>query len=329
MVKHRDELPDALSDGDLRAEIFSESAGRAKQALHQLLSRKLPDKRELLRSVLENASAAPQNRMLALSGLGKNPEDETLLIRILRTSTDTNLRRRLMQTLGAVGSENALEVLSELKADYATPEGRALYFSRTLLSARLGLRDHPMPIPAAAARAPISTSAVSLEAKALPESQLLALRKKIGSTHPEIRYSNQIGHELNCENNQLAILYNSELQNPSFAANLQYRQAVIAVVFKYDHCGASWYASEYVLAQPDETHTHVDLIGVRPSGHLIHVGSISAVAGGWNVDLHALVSPYTNRLELNAVMSSENLQVNFTTLVVDNTIEPLTPRKVL
>jgi hypothetical protein len=108
--------------------------------------------------------------------------------------------------------------------------------------------------------------------------------------------------EILCGRERLLLLPNPALDAASAAPALK-QPMVAAVLMKHSPTLARWYVAEYVFAHPAQGMV-ATLIGVRPTGTVVHSGRIVAEGSALRLELQALDSPLTTPMRVSATLGT-------------------------
>jgi HEAT repeat protein len=119
-------------------------------AFAQLAASTLPDREQLLATVLDGASERPDVRTSAAIALGRIATDasERLLLEgLAHAHSPRRLRQAIARALGRIGGEAALAPLDQWGRSTDRPVADAARFGAALIAHRLGLAGHDLPLP--------------------------------------------------------------------------------------------------------------------------------------------------------------------------------------
>lgn len=273
----RKEIPADILDKDLiaAAKGLRPEFVRA-DALKTVLERNLDPRKALLHQTLRDKAAPRELRCIAAVSLGRDLSQETFLIKSLDQNEESTVLRRIVQSLGQIGSEKSLDALLKVRLPPGSRAEKNLKFARSLISYRHGLNRELLRPPAAADLLKFDQAdAVSLDFQPVAREEIEHALPEIKQTMPGITITDKAASSFRCMNSKLWLLFNQEITGGQGAARVRGANAVLAVVMKFEHCPESWSVFEYILSQPNR-HGKIDVTGVRPSGVINHFGQVQA-----------------------------------------------------
>ncbi len=186
--------------------------------LKEFVRRKRPDRMAVYRRVLSDPKQSTAARRVLVRELGKQPlpENQALLLQLLETA-EAPLFSPVVQALGRMGAEGALERLEKIKAPVEPAAQRTLEFARSLLAYRLRLNRHLLPVPAASQIVKVKDG-VPMEIK---KTSARVAREIIQDTRedlPGITLAETGAVGLKCFTNNLLLALNQEFQSSRCAA---------------------------------------------------------------------------------------------------------------
>jgi len=271
--------------------------------LRELVRRRPARLRETLEQIVADPARPPELRTIAtvsLSGLRDSRSAPVLLS--AAKSGDPALARRAFEALGRVGTPETLAELKRIKAP-AGPAARSLAFARSLIAYRHGLTGQKLALP----RKATVTALDDARAQRLPVARLAArpwaaLKPSLDGADLTLAPSERPPLEILCGRERLLLIPNPALDGSSPAPALK-RPLVAAVLMKHSPALARWYVAEYVFAHPAKGQV-AELVGVRPTGTVVHSGLIVADGTGLRLQLQALDSPLAAPTRVTATLGT-------------------------
>lgn len=285
------------------------------EVLQELIGRRPPQLRQTLESIVGDASQASALRTIATVGLGGLHDGRSLPTLLLAAqTTDLSVARRAFEALGRMGTPETLTALNQLQL----APGRArksLNFARSLIAYRHGLDGQRLTLPSGSRVTALDAS----RARTLPASRMAArawatLRPSLAGVANSAMPTDKAPLEILCGRERLLLLLNpavdSALPTAAFA-----RPVVAAVLMKFSPALARWHVAEYLLSHPARG-GQAQLLGVRPSGAVVHSGKVVLEAGQARATLQALDSPLAAPSQIEAAIGASLAQgLSFKALV--------------
>jgi hypothetical protein len=273
------------------------------EVLREVLRRRPAGLRETLEQIVTDPARPAQLRTIATVGLsGLRDARSTPALLAAARSDDPALARRAFEALGRLGTPQTLAELKTLQAP-AGPAARSLAFARSLIAYRHGLAGEKLSLPRLARITPMDDG----RGQRLPVARLAArpwaaLKPALEGADITLAPTERPPFEILCGRDRLLLLPNPALEGDSAAPALR-RPLVAAVLMKHSPTLARWYVAEYVFAHPAPGMV-ATLIGVRPTGTVVHSGRIVAEAGTLRLELQALDSPLSAPMRASATLGT-------------------------
>jgi hypothetical protein len=273
------------------------------EMLREVLRRRPASLRETLEGIVADPSRPAELRTIATVGLsGLRDARSTPALMAAARSGDAALARRAFEALGRVGTAQTLAELMTVKAP-AGPAARSLAFARSLIAYRHGLASHKLALPRQARITPLDDG----RAQRLPVARLearpwTALKPALEGADITLAPTDRPPLEILCGRERMLLLPNPALDTASAAPALK-RALVAAVLMKHSPTLARWYVAEYIFAHPAQGMV-ATLIGVRPTGTVVHSGRIVTEGSGLRLELQALDSPLSAPMRVNGSLGS-------------------------
>jgi hypothetical protein len=258
-----------------------------------------------LRQTLETIAADPQRpadvRTIAVVGLSTLRDGRSIgALLVAAKSGDAGLARRAVEALGRLGTATTLAELRRLRVPPG-PAARGLAFARSLVAYRHGIDGERLALPPRAALTTIDPGrAVALPVARLAPQAWSALKPTLQGAEATLAPTERPPIEIRCGTERLLLMVNPQLDGAGAGRALG-RPLVAAVLMKHSPTLARWYVAEYVFAHPARDGT-VQLIGARPTGSVVHGGSLSNGGAAWSLNLQALDSPLAAPSRITATL---------------------------
>lgn len=281
------------------------------EALKELSRRRSGKAPALMAAVLTNKQNSSELRATAAVELGKRnaASGRKALVASLGTE-DLQVRRRVIEALGRVGNEEALQYLSKLRPR-TEPLKRSLAFARQLISCRLGLDRYSIEAPKKRSLLRLEAeSSIALRPVDVPTVEIEKMADVLKRLLPAIPVSFEGGKYFSCDNNRFLILLVQKVRQRKTLTPLTRHQAVVSLLLKRSQATHGYYVYEYILTQP-MSDRGVEVFGIRPSGHVTHYGTGKVDAGSAQIALKTVNTPYSPPLELNMSYHSDSREMKF------------------
>lgn len=273
------------------------------EVLREVMRRHPASLRETLEQIVTDPARPAELRTIATVGLsGLRDARSTPALMAAARSGDAALARRAFEALGRVGTPQTLAELKTVQAP-AGPAARSLAFARSLIAYRHSLASHKLSLPRNASITPMDNG----RAQRLPVARLAprpwaALKPALEGADITLAPTERAPLEILCGRERLLLLPNPALDAADAAPALK-RPLVAAVLMKHSPTLARWYVAEYVFAHPAQGMV-ATLIGVRPTGTVVHSGRIVAEGSALRLELQALDTPLAAPMRLSATLGT-------------------------
>lgn len=294
-----DQYPEGTESEALRAAMATRAPDpeRARLALKTLAARYPDEVLPEAQRVAADPTLPDSLRSVAAVELGRHAEPETqqTLIEMIPTASP-GLSRHVFRALGQIGGESTLEVLEAANA----PEGparTALGFARSLISYRIGLPRYLLEPIRPDRKLDVLRRPVELEIDQLGRDRIEAALPDLRRQLPRLSFQRDHGTVLVCGGTEHWILMNEEVASDGGRISVSERPMIAGVIVKFRECSNRFSLDEYLLVNGDGGE-RVTLLGTRPSGIVVHSGSIRLVGDEATFVLEATNPPYGRPLEL-------------------------------
>jgi hypothetical protein len=312
-----EQLPDDISAEELRALVADRAEPLRARLAWKALARRYPEVAfSQARLIIQDCAAANDLRSTAAVELGRRVDaaSEEVLLHALNNAGSSMLKH-IFTSVGRIGSEKALEKLERLRiADYNGSALEALAFAKTLISYRLGYASHilspdqmqPEHIPPPLSRAVLQFSELDTSTleRALPsiERQLPALPIALK------------GLRLVCGNSEHWIVLHRDVVGGTVEQKEQ-QSMIIGAILKFRICTGHYSIDEYLLVNSGDNGC-LPLIGARPSGIIVHVGSVRLHERGAEFEFRSCNPPYSRPIDVGGSFQLTDGRLSFTRALV-------------
>jgi hypothetical protein len=314
----RDEFPDNISEDELRATLVDRNnVGRARLALKALSRRQSQFAFIEAQSILKETGVSDELRSVAAIELGRHSTavSQETLIEVISDATP-RLLKHVAKSLGQIGQEAALEKMERLAVPLNTPADIALRFAKTLISYRLGLQTYLLePIRETMVDVSEAGQHSNLEFRKLDKVELKAALPLVRRQLPAISVDSESALRFTCGSAEHWMLFNEAVVRTGTADALGQRPMVAGAILKYRACSDNHSIDEYILTNGGGK-AKVTLIGVRPSGVIVHAGFM--YPAGRTAKFEVLLSQprYSRAIELRGDLDLTNRRVSFTKALI-------------
>ncbi len=291
----------ALSSARLATVVRSEQA--TSEPLRELIRRRPAALRQTLEDIVADSARPAEQRTIAAVGLGSLYDGRSIdALLAAANSADASLARRAVEALGRVGTPDTLRALESIAVP-AGPARGSLAFARSLIAYRHGLAGHRVTLP----RKTDITTVEPTRAQPLPVHRLAPqawaeLRASLREVPAAAAPTDRPPLELRCGQDRLLLFVNPAIEGQAPARAFT-RQVVAAVLMKWSMALRRWFIVEYFFAHPQRG-APVQVIGVRPTGTVVHAGTASLDAASVRIALQALDGPLAAPTRVDAVVAA-------------------------
>lgn len=272
----------------------------ANAALKKIIRRGDPRRRDVLRRVLDDTSQDASARNTAAVALGSEsaPENRESLLRHLGEK-NASVFRRVVQALGRIGDESALEQLEKTQPPDDGPARRAHAFAKALIAYRLRLDRNRLAKPAEEELLKVD-GGVTFEIRKPDPERLQRAMKEAREDLPAVTLATDGAIELDCRGDELLLLFTDEFWQPEAQQTLRERGALFMVLLKYSPSPGGHFLENYFFTNPLKGREEVTLLGTRPGGELTYAGHLKISSAGFSLSLKSVVSRYAPAIDVSA-----------------------------
>lgn len=267
-------------------------------ALKELQRRESPGRAELFGAVLADAGQDLSARRTAAHALGmeRRPENQELLLRGM-DGRNPRVFATVAQALGRIGDEQALERLEKADPAADATARRAVEFARRLISYRLRLDRHFMPVPAPAELLKVEEAAEIRAEPADPRTVRQALADVRGEL-PAVPLSAEGALRLVCGGRELLVVFAEGFHRPEGLASLRERSGLPVVLLANGLSLERWFLEQYLFAHPAREGGEVELAGARGTGEQGFAGRVRLTEEGAAFWVRAPAARYLPAIEV-------------------------------
>lgn len=274
------------------------------EAFAALAASDLPDREQLLGTVLEESGERPDIRTAAAVALGRvaTAESERVLLAALDEQTPRVLAE-IARSLGRIGSERALSRVDGLVRSAHPVVAGAARFGAALIAHRLGLPGHelPMPVPADLLTPPATSPTTPIEFRSEDAEQRRAILDDL-RRYPlrGIEYDEEAMSRISCAGAVHALVFNREISRA--AARLFERKALAGVVALRSPETDQYHLAQLILTVPAGEAVNVQL--ATGSGALTLAGQGQPAGSSVEFTVSAVARPGALPVLINGTLDA-------------------------
>ncbi len=311
-----------LSDEDLVEMVRARRDERsALGALKELSRRESPRRPDIFREVLDDPGQGARAKKTVVVQLGTERlrENQELLLRHL-DAKDPSLFAGIVQSLGKIGDEQALQRLEETEAPDDATARRSLGFARSLLAYRLRLDRNLIEPPPDADLVEVTGGITFETARADAETMREAL-EQVKKHLPAVPLAEEgAAVKLTCRSIELLLVFTEELREPKSLETIRYRSALPLVLLKTGLSLERYFLEQYFFTQPAGDREGVALLGVRPRGELTYAGKTQISEKGFTFTLKSVDTRYAPAIEVEGRYDPDERSWEFTKAVTSTRV---------
>jgi hypothetical protein len=268
----------AASDFDLetlRAVISgADSSLVVGQALALLLSHSYPNADKVFEEVLGSSERSNAVRSIAAANLGvlARPSAEAALLRQIDGQPEEVLME-IVKSLGRFAGDQALPALRKLQ-EYAKGRlARQIDFALCLISARCGLKDKLVKLPAHPRWAPLPEDCRAL-ARVRPASQadFDACIQSLADEPIGVAFDEASAIRIDIEHIEWMVLLNCDIVAPRFTAASCTVPRIVGAIAEWDATDELFYLLHVILVSPSKPESFFKLHTHDEDGGIAHIG---------------------------------------------------------
>jgi hypothetical protein len=285
------------------------------EALKELTRRRSPRVPEVLRAVVTDRTAPAEIRSIAAVVLGKdaNPDNQRALASAL-FEDNVEVVRRAAESLGRIGDREALEWLEKVQPRPSEPAAKTLQLARSLISYRLSLGSHRLRAPAEKPLPVHPERRLELQVNTARQELLRRIESKLPREVPSVPLDLKSALEISCAGNEFLLIFHQDAGRAASADMLS------AVVLKR-YSNGEYSLHEYVLTHPDAAGS-LQILGVRPTGSITHVGQAKIAERGASFRIEALNTTHSPAIEIEGTADLAQKRLTFARALVNVDLLP-------
>lgn len=249
-------------------------------AINMLPESEVDDKVGLLWAVLQNEDDNPNYRQLAAANLWRmnTPEAHEYLLKAAETVKHPDVLAAVVKYLGRVGGENALKLIEEIQRGADGFLAAQAGFAASLISYRLGLPGHDLPIPDKYIDMPPGGN-VGLDFTKAPAKEIEMLAASLASEPYGIDIMTEMLLSYACPGGPGMLVFNKALGRGEAAALVQKQKTLMGLLTNQNSEDGRYSVSSLILSSPNEQMGYTDLFIYRVTGRPAWAGTAKPVAG--------------------------------------------------
>ena len=294
-------LGDKLSDDDLLQMAKYPKTVQAGVAALKLLSRRPERVRmDAFREVLRGPKHSMRSKLTVASALVEVPtrESQELLVGTLETS-DGRVMRRAAQSLGAIGTIDALDALENVQPptdDAATMT--TLQFAKQRISYRFRSDRHLIKIPSPEKLLQVKGDRrIEFPDLSQVKDELQSEARALPCRLPALDVVDRGAQPVRCLGHDLLFAFRREFSNLTAMRSLLERPAHPLILFKWWSCPEGLAPDTLLFTQP-LSDDEVGLVGTRPSGATVYGGRLRLADDRFIFTIGAVPSIYAAPVRL-------------------------------
>ena len=309
-----DQMPNDIGSDHLRSALADHTKPlRARLAL-KILAQRFPNiAAKEARSVLEDRLAPEEIRSTAAVELGRHCDaaGEDVLLDVLSDGNHAVLKH-VIRSIGQIGHDRALARLESLRLPSGDgPASTALSFAKALISYRIGSHAHILKAEQGQLqRIPLTPERIGLQFGDIAASDFERALPSIRRQLPAVPVTRKGGVAFVCGNSMHWILMHEEVAQPAGVDVVQRRPMIIGAILKYRACSNSYSLDEYLVTNGGAQGLII-LLGVRPSGIVVHAGAVALNGQTATFELQACNPPYSRPIDLHGVFQPDDGRLSF------------------
>jgi hypothetical protein len=288
-----------LSDDDLTKIVQDKDDPKSMLgALKELARRKAFGLLELYQRVLGDPAQSVTAKQTVAIQLGSEhlAENQELLLRHLKTK-EPSVFFRIVQSLGKIGDEHALNRLEEIEAPDNALSHDSLEFAKSLLAYRLRLNRNLILSPPTSNILKV-TKGIPIEFTKAEAGDVKQAFRHVKNELPAVPLVAEGATKLMWPSVVLLLVFTDRFQESKSLKSILDRSALPLVVLKKAGSLGRYFLSEYFFTHPSKNRKEVVLLGTRPRGQLTYAGKIQIPEKGFIFKLKPVDSIYASAIEL-------------------------------
>ena len=157
---------------------------------------------------------------------------------------------------------------------------------------------------------PVTPERTVLQFSELDESKLADALPSIRRELPALPVVRRSGVRFVCGNSEHWILLHEEVARASTVGKVKRQPMIIGAILKFRACSDRYSLDEYLFTNGGER-DRVALIGVRPSGVIVHAGAVALTERSAEFELRSCNPPYSQPIDLRGHFEATDGRLSF------------------
>lgn len=255
--------------------------GPRAHAIASLVAARHPGADRDLQVVLQNPAEPVRLRVVAALNLVRldSPQVESILIAATR-DRDEHVLAAVMRALGRVGTERGLRAI-EAATDLTGVAARQAAFAASLISHRLGLEGHDLPVPRPKDLLDFPEAAArTFQIQRLSGGDADHALRTLSREPFGIAYDESALHEIRCADNRWLVAFNRDVTSAGGIERLAAQKTFAGVLATYQRENDTYSARHLILTAPEQRGRRVRIHVQRLLGEPGFFGRVQITAGG-------------------------------------------------
>lgn len=284
-------------------------------ALVELSKRGTPRRLEICQELLDDPAQNVTVKEIVAIQIGSEhlAENQELLLQHLNRK-EPSVFARIVQSLGKIGDEQALNRLEEVEVPDVTLSRDSLEFAKSLLAYRLRLDKNLIALSPDGDTLKI-TNRVPIKISKAEGIEVSKAFKHVEKDLPAIPLSAEGATKLALPSFELLLVFTNNFQEPTSLKSILDKSALPMVLLKKAGFLGVYFLSEYFFTHPSRHRKEAVLFGTRPRGNITYAGKIQISQEDFKFKLKSVDSLYVLPMKLEGQYDLNQRSFNFTNAI--------------